>query len=174
MDLGLKLIALRVAGEHRADINKLSDQLLRRLAGFVDEVENLTREIVNTAGNKSIWKDREKGGAEQVKSSIEQLLHLTGEFESLAGYLEKRYNNKTIKGVINNLVSSLKDMAKSGKKGLFQNYDDYVEKVRESSDLINSRVRACRQAIDQMAKTSAPKETKTQDDPLKDFDFNKL
>lgn len=171
MTMDLRIIAIRIAADHTADINKLSDNLLKRLAGFVDEVENLTDEIMGNAGNKSIWEDRKHGAAQRVKSAIEQLLHLTGEFQSLSGYLEKRYNNKNIKTVISKLVDSLNDMSKSGKKGLLQSYDDYVDKVRGSYDLIKSRVRTCRAAIDQLAKLDKKTDEK---DPLDGFSFDKV
>ncbi len=159
----IHLIAYRVV----ESIDQLSDNLLERLNGFVDEIENVSDDILKNAASKNIWKDLIDGkGKEHIlKSSVESLQHLSGELESLSKYLENRYHDKIMTGVIKNLVTSLGTLSKStssgGVKKLFGGHESYVETLKEKYEEVMSRVRACRAAIKRLQET---------ENPLKDFD----
>jgi len=139
------------------ELTELSDNLLQRLSGFIEEVGRLTYEINSTAGNGAIWSDRKNGGKAIVDSSIDQLLHLADEFDSLVGYLGKRYNDKGIVNVVSALVTTLKSLKQSSSRGmlgglgkLLQSNDKYVDMLREKSTEIDTRLRACRKAIERL------------------------
>lgn len=160
---GLLRVVYHVAADHVSK-QDLSDNLLKRLSGFIDEVERLSDDIVQNAGTGSIWADRKDGKSEIVKSSVEQLRHLAGEFESLSKFIDKRYHDKAIASSISALVSSLASLSKSsgGVKKLFSGSDDFIEVLREKHEEVQNRIRACRKSIERLQKA---------DDPLADFDF---
>lgn len=151
----------------RENLDELSDNLLNRLDGFIEEVQRLMYEIIENSGVGSIWKDRKDGGSKIVKSSMDQLIHLIGEFESLSKFIEKQYNDKSVSNTITSLVGSLNSMIKSGSglRKLFSGGENYIESLRQKRDEVETRIRACKVAVKRLKeKTPATK-------PF-EFDFN--
>lgn len=145
-------ILIDINMEHKID-NQLSDKILDRLSGFLEEVQRLSFEINSTAGNASIWKDRRGGGKIIVDSCIDQLIHLSNEVESLSEYLNSRYENLSLNRCILNLVETLRSLrGASGSKLLrfFKSNDDYVELLRSQHQEIHSRINACRRTLSRL------------------------
>lgn len=165
MSSRLPAIAYRVAFLHKGAKEELSENLLTRLSGFIDEVEVLCEEIMKNAGTGSIWADRKSGASAAVKSSVDQLKHLSGEFQSLSKYIEKRYKDKNITKTVSDLVASLADLSKSstsGILGMFGKSEDFIENLRQKNEEVQTRVRACRKAVQNL---------QNKENPLENFDF---
>lgn len=157
-------IIYRVASSHVSKDGELSENLLDRLSGFLEEVGRLSDEILSNSGSGSIWKDRKDGRSEVVKSAVDSLKHLSSEFDSLSKFISRTYHDKTVATTITNLVNSLNGLFKStsGMKKLFGGPDDYIEALRERHEEVATRLRACRSALDRL---------RTKSESLDDFDF---
>jgi hypothetical protein len=176
MKQDLRQIAIRIAASSLND--ELSENLLNRLSGFVDEVERLSQDIVDNSGSGSVWADRKDSGSAIVKSSVEQLEHLVGEFESLSKYIEKQYSDKTVAKTIANLVESLTVLTKSTgggfKKLLSGGKDKFIQTLQDNFETVQSRIRACRAAVKLLQEKEDAKNKKNKpavDPEFADFDF---
>lgn len=139
----------------KEEIKQLSMNLINRLMGFLDEIDNVRGELMNAYGIGTIWKDR-KGSEDKhlVKSQVDQILHLSSELKSLGGYLNKQYNDKNLNTTVNQLVDTLGELSKatkgSGLGRLFSKPDDVVEAVRAKNDEVQARVRAVKRYVEQL------------------------
>lgn len=142
------------------EIKQLSNNLLKRLLGFIEEIDTVCGEVKNAYGIGTVWADRKS--AEQdgvVKSQIEQLLHLINELDSLGQYINRQYQDKNLKTCINALIVSLTQLSMAaGPKGklskLFNKMGDVVEKVRAQDEEVQTRIRAVKKYVKMLQERS--------------------
>lgn len=150
------LIRECLLNEDNVPSSKLSDNLLNRLEGFLEEIQSLLKEIV---GNGKIWASGAETSYEIVNSCIDQLIHLSGELSSLSRFIERRYHDRVVTNNVSALAKSLSGLKKQSTSKLgrfFKSNENYIESLRESYDEINTRLRTCQNSIKRMRDKSAP------------------
>src|SRR5262245_5692204 len=103
----------------KEEIRQLSMNVINRLMGFLEEIDNVRGELMNAYGVGTIWKDRKDSTDKSlVKSQVDQLLHLGEEIKSITSFLNKQFNDKNLTQSLNKLVNTLDELSRATKGGM--------------------------------------------------------